>query len=262
MSNIVQEIINKAVDKLVLRESEGGWTEMGSRGSGNWGHKGRPGKRGGSAPGGGKGRKTRKWLSASDRGRKDRRKGRNEYEFEAKTVEPLNDFDKGIVLGWRIKDMERGPKGFAEEQGLSPNRASKLMTWSRDAGLLEKSGNQYKLTLLGEKISEGKRGEYWDHIALMTGDRSLMTTVRPNANATAYWLYANYPKDVSTVGRFKIEQAWHKVTGDRWGNFTNQIPALEAGTRTKPGQPAVTWAHIADLDWIGLSGRYDESDYV
>lgn len=49
----VDEIVKQVEDDLVLYEGEGGWVEMGSRRSGHWGHKGRPGKRGGSAKKGG-----------------------------------------------------------------------------------------------------------------------------------------------------------------------------------------------------------------
>lgn len=47
------DIVNRIIEIVDL--NLGGFKEMGSRGSGNWGHKGRPGKMGGSAPGGGKG---------------------------------------------------------------------------------------------------------------------------------------------------------------------------------------------------------------
>lgn len=46
----VEEIIKQVEDDLVLCEGEGGWVEMGGPGSGHWGHAGRKGKRGGSAP--------------------------------------------------------------------------------------------------------------------------------------------------------------------------------------------------------------------
>lgn len=46
----------QCLDKIleIIDLNLGGFKEMGSRGSGNWGHRGRKGKRGGSLPGGGK----------------------------------------------------------------------------------------------------------------------------------------------------------------------------------------------------------------
>lgn len=195
-------------------------------------------------------------------GRQDRRRGNYPHTFESKVIKPLSEFDLSSALSWRVAQMTEGPAKYAEKAGLGLSRARRLMTWARDAGLLEKIGNSYHLTPLGKLVSENQRRCYLDHIALMTGDQELMKTHRPRLDAVAYWLYANWPENVSTVRRLWIEREWHKITGDKWGRFTDYLPALEAGTKTSVRQGTVTWAHIADLDWVAVSRSLNREDFA
>jgi len=167
-----------------------------------------------------------------------------------------------MTFGWTVRHMEKGVEGFADEEGIGIATARKRMTWARDAGLLEKVGGDYKLTPLGKMMETKQRNDWNDHVALMTGDRSMMLGPRPKLDAVAYWVYANWPVSVSTVNRGEISRAWAKTTGDKWGRFTDYVGALESGLQTKPGKPILAWAHIADLDNIALSRSLNREDFV
>lgn len=226
---------------------------MGGKGSGHWRHRGRPGKRGGSAP---------KGMRAPSiaKGRQDRRKGRHAYAFESKVVTPIGKYNEDKALS-ALSDMEGGVKEYADTAGIGQATARQRMIWARDAGLLEKTGTGYKLTPLGKSIADKGRADYKDHIALMTGNQDLLIPGRfIKPKAVGYWLYANWPENVSRVRRGEIGHQWYKVTGGKSGDF--RVILVKQEQTLVGGKPSAVWEKIADLDQVGLNPSLSREDFV